>query len=84
MTPFSSEQQLAYEQQQELPTITFGKYEGRTVHDNFQIDPQYLAWLLQQDWFRVKFGSSTRLCECSTRSVTSRRRTITTNKFSRI
>jgi uncharacterized protein (DUF3820 family) len=57
MTPFSPEQQLAYEQRQELKSIPFGKYEGRTLYDIFQIDRQYLTWLLQQDWFWVKFGA---------------------------
>jgi uncharacterized protein (DUF3820 family) len=54
---FSPKQQLAWEQQQEFKTIPFGKHKGCALRDIFSTDPQYLAWLLQQDWFRVKFGS---------------------------
>jgi uncharacterized protein (DUF3820 family) len=54
---FSPEQRLAWEQQQELKTMPFGKHKGRALRDIFLTDPQYLAWCPQQDWFRVKFAS---------------------------
>ena|ERR1700722_550453 len=32
----------------------FGKYKGRTVHEVWQCDAQYLRWLGNQDWFVEK------------------------------
>ena len=54
---FPADIQQAFYDAEELKLMPFGKYTGRTLHDVFQIDPQYLGWCLQQDWFRVKFGS---------------------------
>jgi hypothetical protein len=35
--------------------IPFGKYKGQPI-EALAGDPQYVAWLLQQDWFRVRFA----------------------------
>lgn len=36
--------------------LTFGKYKGETI-DSDEVPMSYLAWLLEQDWFRNKYGS---------------------------
>jgi uncharacterized protein (DUF3820 family) len=35
--------------------VPFGKYKGRSIIELQETDPDYLQWLVAQDWFREKF-----------------------------
>jgi hypothetical protein len=35
--------------------IPFGKHKGKTIEQIQVLDPQYLVWLIAQDWFQAKF-----------------------------
>ena len=35
--------------------FTFGKYEGCPVEEVFEIDPGYIYWLMQQEWFEDQY-----------------------------
>jgi uncharacterized protein (DUF3820 family) len=37
----------------DFPTLSFGKYKGKTIDE---IPDDYLYWLLEQTWFHLKFG----------------------------
>lgn len=38
-----------------MDEMTFGKYEGHTPKWIVQKDPDYVEWLLDQDWFEERF-----------------------------
>ena len=39
---------------QSLPTLSFGKHKGQPITTVLANDPEYLQWLLQQEWFNTK------------------------------
>jgi uncharacterized protein (DUF3820 family) len=57
ITKFPVEFQKQYYAGLEVKKLPFGKWEGKSLRYVFDCDRSYLQWLLQQPWFRTKFGN---------------------------
>ena len=45
---------LAFIPQNLPPHLWFGKYKGEFIADIFQKDPEYLSWLIKQEWLKPR------------------------------
>jgi uncharacterized protein (DUF3820 family) len=54
---FADEFQQRIDKMLESKTIPFGKYINSSLRAIFDHDKSYLLWLLEQNWFEVKFAS---------------------------